>query len=81
VANGAETPRIRVTLATSIPESSCRELNLSYLDYRTVNLEHWKHREDEGIKLIPHAGEILFRLKDCGNDAQTASLNHAVSAI
>jgi nickel-dependent lactate racemase len=81
VANGAETPRIRVTLATSIPESSCRELNLSYLDYRTVNLEHWKHREDEGIKLIPHAGEILFRLKDSGNDAQTASLNHAVSAI
>jgi nickel-dependent lactate racemase len=81
VDNGAETPRIRVTLATSIPESSCVELNLGYLDYRTVNLEHWKHREDEGIKLIPHAGEILFRLKDSGNDAQTASLNHAVSAI
>jgi lactate racemase len=80
-ATGVETPRIRVTLATSIPESHCRELNLGYLDYRSVNLEHWKHREDEGIKLIPHAGEILFRLKDSANGEQTASLNHAVSAI
>jgi nickel-dependent lactate racemase len=70
-----ETPRIRVTLATSIPESRCRELNLGYLDYRTVNLEHWKHRDDEGIKLIPHAGEILFRLKDSANAAQPVSLN------
>jgi nickel-dependent lactate racemase len=77
----AETPRIRVTLATSIPESHCRELNLGYLDYRTVNHESWKHREDQGIKLIPHAGEILFRLKDSRHATQPAGLNYAGSTI
>jgi nickel-dependent lactate racemase len=59
-----EKPRIRVTLATSIPETQCRDLNLGYLDYRTINLEDWKNREAEGIKLIPHAGEILYRLQN-----------------
>jgi nickel-dependent lactate racemase len=62
-ATGTEKPRIRVTLATSIPERQCRELNLGYLDYRTINLDDWKNRELEGIKLILHAGEILYRVK------------------
>lgn len=62
-ATGSERPRIHVTLATSIPKAQCSELNLGYLDYRTINLEDWKDREAEGIKLIPHAGEILYRVK------------------
>jgi nickel-dependent lactate racemase len=62
-ATGIEKPRIRVTLATAIPEPRCRDLNLGYLDYRTINLDDWKNREAEGIKLIPHAGEILYRVK------------------
>jgi hypothetical protein len=37
-------------------------LNLNYLDPQTIRLEDWQEREDEGIKLIPHAGEILYRL-------------------
>lgn len=61
---GVENPRIHVTLATSIPQPQCRNLNLGYLDYRTINLEDWKNRESEDIKLIPHAGEILYRIKD-----------------
>ena len=65
-ASRAEKPRIHVVLATSIPETQCRELNLGYVDHRTINLEEWKNRESEGIKLIPHAGEILYRLKDPG---------------
>ncbi len=59
-----EKPRIHVTLATSIPEAQCRELNLGHIDYRTMNLEDWKNRESEGIKFIPHAGEILYRIND-----------------
>ena len=71
-ATRTEKPRIRVTLATSIPEPQCRDLNLGYLAYRTINLEDWKNREAEGIKLIPHAGEILYRLKNSGQATQAS---------
>src|SRR5579885_154825 len=35
-ARGIETPRIQVTLATSIPAERCRRVNLGYLDYREI---------------------------------------------
>ncbi len=76
-ATGVEKPRIGVTLATSIPESRCRDLNLRYLDYRTLKLEDWKNHEAEGIKLIPQAGEILFRLKDSMQTPLGAEATHA----
>jgi nickel-dependent lactate racemase len=61
--SGVENPRIRVTLATGISEQRCRHLNLNYMDPKSVRLEGWEGREAEGIKLIPRAGEILYRLK------------------
>lgn len=61
--SGVETPRIRVTLATKIPEERCRRINLGYLDPATVNIEEWRNREKEGVMVVPRAGEILFRLK------------------
>lgn len=60
-ASGLETPRIQVTLATAIPEERCRRVNLGYADYRKIDPEEWKGREDEGILLVPHAGEMLYR--------------------
>jgi len=60
---GIETPRIKVTLATGIPEERCRRINLGYLSPATVDLDQWRGREEEGIVAIPRAGEILFRLK------------------
>jgi nickel-dependent lactate racemase len=60
-ATGIETPRIQVTLATAIPEERCRRVNLGYADYRKIDPEEWKGREDEGILLVPHAGEMLYR--------------------
>jgi len=60
---GIENLRIRVTLATSIPEERCTRLNLGYLDPETINIDDWKGREDDGVKVIPRAGEILYRLK------------------
>ena len=58
---GVETPRIQVTLATSIPEERCLRVNLGYRDYREINPQDWAHRENEGVLLVPHAGEMLYR--------------------
>jgi lactate racemase len=61
---GVETLRIKVTLATGIPEERCRRLNLSYVNPNSIRFEDWQGREDEGVKLVPHAGETLYRLKN-----------------
>jgi nickel-dependent lactate racemase len=61
-ATDIETPRIRVTLATSIPEERCRRINLGYLDYRTIDPQAWRGREGEGIMLVERAGEVLYRI-------------------
>ena len=57
-----EMPNANVILATSIPEEVCKSINLGYMDYRTVNIEDYKNREEEGILVVPHAGEILYRI-------------------
>jgi nickel-dependent lactate racemase len=62
-ATGIETPRIRVTLATRIPEERCKKINLGYIELAEVKIEEWQGREAEGIKVVPRAGETLFRLK------------------
>ncbi len=61
--NGVECPRIQVTLATGIPEDVCCAVNLGYRDPATINPADFADREDQGILLVPHAGEILFRPK------------------
>ncbi len=63
-ASGVESPRIQVTLATGIPEERCRHVNLGYADYREIDPEAWKGREDEGILFVPHAGEMLYRASE-----------------
>jgi nickel-dependent lactate racemase len=65
---GVERPRIRVTLATGIPRERCDAIGLGYLDPSRVELEQWADREDEGILLVPRAGEALYRLKGDGHD-------------
>jgi len=61
--SGVEAPRIKVTLATKIPRERCERVNLGYLDPDTINLDEWKGREDDGVLLVPKAGEMLYRLK------------------
>jgi nickel-dependent lactate racemase len=61
---GVETLRIKVTLATGISEERCRHVNLNYADPSSIRFEDWQGREEEGVKLVPHAGETLYRLKD-----------------
>jgi len=60
-ASSIEKPRIQVTLATGIPEERCHRVNLGYADYRKIDPQEWKGREQEGILLVPHAGETLYR--------------------
>jgi nickel-dependent lactate racemase len=60
---GIERPRIQVALATGIPEDRCRRVNLAYLDPADINMEDWEGREDEGVLVVPKAGEMLYRLK------------------
>jgi nickel-dependent lactate racemase len=60
---GIETPRISVTLATSIPEERCRRINLGYADYRDIDPAVWRDREDESTLFVPHAGEMLYRVR------------------
>lgn len=62
VVHGAETPRIQVTLATGISEERCRRINLGYRDYREIDPTTWTGRQAEGKLLVPHAGEMLYRL-------------------
>ena len=64
VASGVESPRIAVTLATGIPQERCERINLGYRDYRTLDPRAWANREDEGLLLVEHAGEMLYRLSE-----------------
>lgn len=61
--NGVEKCRAQVTLATAIPESVCQKINLGYRDPRSINPQDYANREDEGVLLVPKAGEMLFHLK------------------
>ncbi len=57
-----ESPRIQVTLSTAIPEVRCRRVNLGYLDPTSVDRSEWEGREDEGVLVVPRAGEMLYRV-------------------
>ncbi|KPJ73906.1 MAG: hypothetical protein AMS14_06160 [Planctomycetes bacterium DG_20] len=60
---GVEQPRIRVTLATGIPRERCEAICLGYMDPRDIRAAEWIGREKQGILLVDHAGETLYRLK------------------
>lgn len=61
--NGVEKPRVQVTLATQIPPEVCEKINLGYRDPATINPADYANREDEGVLLVPKAGERLFHLR------------------
>ena len=59
-ATGEERLRVRVTLATRIPEDVCRAANLGYLDPDSIDLAA---EQAAGSFVVPNAGEVLFRLR------------------
>ncbi|MBL9207088.1 MAG: DUF2088 domain-containing protein [Opitutaceae bacterium] len=62
-ATGVETPRVRVTLATGVPEALCRKINLGYRDWRSIDPAAYADREHEGVLYVPKAGERLYHLR------------------
>ncbi|MGA3171457.1 MAG: lactate racemase domain-containing protein [Chthoniobacteraceae bacterium] len=62
--NGVEHCRARVTLATRIPREVCERINLGYRDPETIRSEEFANREDEGVLLVPKAGEMLHQLRE-----------------
>jgi nickel-dependent lactate racemase len=60
--SGIERPRIEVTLATGIPAERCEKVNLGYMDPAEIDIKEWRGREQEGIEVVPKAGEMLYRI-------------------
>ncbi len=60
--DGVEKCRIRVTLATGIPEQRCRQVNLGYRAAETIDISQWQGREADGRLYVPRAGEMLYKL-------------------
>ena len=61
--NGVEKCRIKVTVASGISREICEKINLGYRDPKSVKLSDFEGREDEGVLLVPKAGEMLYHLK------------------
>ena len=55
-----ERARVRVTLATGIPEEVVRRANLTYLDPTSVDVDQWS--ADPDALVVQDAGEVLYRL-------------------
>jgi nickel-dependent lactate racemase len=60
--DGVEKPRVNVVLATRVPKERCERINLGYLDPDTLDLATYQGRKEEGILVVPRAGEMLYRL-------------------
>ena len=63
IENGIEKPRIDVVLATGLGPEICRRINLGYRDPGTIDPDDFRHKEDQGILLVEHAGEMLYKLR------------------
>ncbi|WP_404380006.1 lactate racemase domain-containing protein [Knoellia locipacati] len=57
---GEERLRVKVTLATRIPEEQCRRANLGYVDPDSIDVAA---EAEGGTFVVPNAGEVLFRLR------------------
>ncbi|HEX7071027.1 MAG TPA: lactate racemase domain-containing protein [Rhodothermales bacterium] len=65
--DGVERPRVNVTFATGIPRELCERLNVGYRDPATINPADFVNKEHEGILVVPHAGQVLYRVRDNAN--------------
>jgi lactate racemase len=68
--DAVERCRVQVTLATGIPREVCQEINLGYRDPATIDPNDFANREDEGVLLVPKAGEMLYHLRKRPNWAR-----------
>ena len=59
---GVERPRIKVTLASAIPEESCLGVNLGFRDHQSINLDAWRQKQNGDVLVVENAGQVLYRL-------------------
>jgi nickel-dependent lactate racemase len=57
-ADGRVEPRFRITLASAVPEETCRRVNLGFADYRT--LDPARFRSDPDTLVVESAGRDLY---------------------
>jgi nickel-dependent lactate racemase len=57
-ADGRVEPRYRITLASSIPEQTCRQVKLGYAPYQSIDIE--AARRDPDTLVVEHAGRDLY---------------------
>jgi hypothetical protein len=57
-ADGRIEPRFRITLASSVPEETCRRVKLGFLDYKTFDLS--KYKTDPDTLIVENAGRDLY---------------------
>ena len=62
--DGVEKPRVNVILATGISRQRCEKVNLGYMNPDQIEFSDYENKEDEGILVVHHAGEVLYRLAD-----------------
>ena len=72
---GIETPRINVTLATSIPEERCRRLNLGYIDPKVIRMEDWKNREGRGRQIYSPGRRDSIPPEKCPRSKEIGQIN------
>ena len=51
-----------MTLATGIPRERCARINLGYQDPARVDPARWADESGAGALVVPHAGEMLYRV-------------------
>ncbi len=62
--DGDEKPRINIALATGISRELCRKVNLGFMEQDHIEVRNFENKEDKGILVVHHAGEVLYRLMD-----------------
>jgi lactate racemase len=62
--NGVEKCRANVTLATQISPVQCKRINLGYRAPNSIRLEDFAGREQDGVLVVPKAGEMLYQLEN-----------------
>lgn len=61
--SGKEEPRIRVSLASSIPREVVEAHALSFRSLEDRDLASWRREQPASTFVVPDAGEILYRLE------------------
>jgi len=55
---------MKTIFATGIGRQRCKKVNLGYMNPADINIADYENREDEGILVVHHAGETLYRLSN-----------------